>query len=215
MTSEIRCIDPVKGKAAELIPWYVNGTLPEHEKADLERHLGECLVCRAALKEEQRMQAATRMQADVPVSPQHGVLDLLRRIEREAPASRTSRRGLRLGYAAAFVVFVASGWLVLSRPDSQQVPFSTLTSAESSAATLIDIVFADSVTEEEMVEIVRSIDGELVAGPSDIGRYTVSVNADSDRAATAVIESLSDDPRVRFVSQNYIPVPSAEAEESQ
>ena len=34
-------------RAAELIPWYLNGTLEAAERADLEKHLASCAACRA------------------------------------------------------------------------------------------------------------------------------------------------------------------------
>ena len=212
MTSATRHADPVSRRAAELLPWYVNGTLAEQEKADVERHLRECLTCRAALRDEQRMQALTRIQDDVPLSPQHGMLDLLRRIERKSARSRTSQWGMRLGFAAAAAFCIVAGWILLSPPGSAPEPFSTLSDSEASAVAMIDIVFADSITEREIREIVREIDGQLVAGPTELGRYTVSLAADSDSAAAAAIERLSGDPRIRFVGRNYIPAPAAEEE---
>ena len=38
-------------QAAELMPWYLNGTLDAAERAELEEHLGGCDVCRAELRE--------------------------------------------------------------------------------------------------------------------------------------------------------------------
>ena len=35
---------------AELLPWFVNGTLSAEERETVESHLGECLVCRRELE---------------------------------------------------------------------------------------------------------------------------------------------------------------------
>ncbi len=43
---------------AELLPWYVNGTLPPHERAAVEAELASCPLCAADLAELQRIHAA-------------------------------------------------------------------------------------------------------------------------------------------------------------
>jgi anti-sigma factor RsiW len=42
----------------ELLPWYVNGTLPLHERAAVEAELASCPLCAAQLAELQRVHAA-------------------------------------------------------------------------------------------------------------------------------------------------------------
>lgn len=214
MTSTNRCTDPANGKIAELMPWYVNGTLPAHERAVLERHLGECLSCRAALKQEQRMQSLTRSQSDLPVNAQDGVVDLLQRIERQSAPPRTAQWGLRLAYAAAFALCIVAGWWVLELPDTQP-RFVTLSTPAAPDSALIDIVFADSVTESEIREILSAIGGEMIAGPSQLGRYTVRVRPDADGGTVTAIESLSEDSRIEFVGRNFIPAQPAATQESQ
>jgi len=212
MTSANKCTDPVNRKVTELMPWYVNGTLPEDEKAVLEGHLKECLVCRAALKQEQRTQGLMRMRSDLPLSSRDGIVELLQRIDRRSARPPTLQRGRRLAWGAAFAVSIVLVWVALV-PDSQQSPFSTLTVAGPSESGLIDVVFADSIPEREIREIVRAVDGQLVAGPSEIGRYTLSVP--SERGGVAeVIRTLSADPRIEFVGQSFMPAPVGDPEES-
>lgn len=210
---ENRLVDPIHIKAAELMPWYVNGTLPESERAELDKHLGNCLSCRAALKEERRMQDLIRRQAEIPLSSEHGIADLFRRIDGRRAGLRPTATGWRLALAASVVFCIVTGSWMLGLWESQPDSFSTLTrSDESPPAALIDIVFGESVTEAEIREIIRGIDGQLVAGPSELGRYTVAVGPDSGGDAQSAIETLSDDPRIQFVGRNFITPDSAEME---
>ena len=40
---------------AELLPWYVNGTLAPHERAEVEAELASCPLCAAELENLQRI----------------------------------------------------------------------------------------------------------------------------------------------------------------
>ena len=42
----------------QLLPWYVNGTLPPHERAAVESELASCPLCARELAELQRVHAA-------------------------------------------------------------------------------------------------------------------------------------------------------------
>jgi hypothetical protein len=206
-------VDPIHIKAVELMPWYINGTLPESEREELDKHFGDCLPCRAALKQERRMQELIRRQSEVPLSSEHGMADLVRRIDGKRAGLRSAGMGWRLAFAASLVFCIVTGTWMLGLWESQLDSFSTLTtSGESRPPTLIDIVFGESVTEAEIREIIRGIDGQLVAGPSELGRYTVSVATYSGDETKSAIESLSGDPRIQFVGRNFIAPDSAEAE---
>src|SRR5215470_14400706 len=51
----------------QLLPWYVNGTLPPHERAAVESELASCPLCARELAELQRIHAAMHeIDADAP-----------------------------------------------------------------------------------------------------------------------------------------------------
>jgi hypothetical protein len=76
--------------------------------------------------------------------------------------------------------------------------YRTLASPPVDAAA-IDVIFAPSVTAAEMQALLDAIDGEIAAGPTNLGRYTVRLEG-GDESATreAVLARLRTDPRVRF-----------------
>lgn len=197
-------------KFAELLPWYVTGKLPEHERAEIEQHLKECLPCRAALREEQRIHGLIQTEDDIPLSAEHGMSNLMRRIDGRNAKASSWRSPPRFAYAAAVVAVAIAGTWLLTRPflpgaGETDAPFTTLTDSEISGGNRIDIVFIDSLAESEIRQILDAADARPVAGPSELGRYTVAVEAASDDELSRIIERLAADPRVRFVGPNYIP----------
>jgi anti-sigma factor RsiW len=210
-------MDAVHKEIVELIPWYVNGTLPKDEHAGVEKHVNECLPCRAALREAQRIRSLVSGHDDVPIGMEHGFSDLLRRIDGRAVRRSPFRPWPRLAYGAAAVCVAIAGWLLvaglLAPGTTDRAPFTTLTDGASGADTRIDIVFADATPEADILGIIDSVGGHLVTGPSALGRYTVVVETTTPDELSRLIERLTEDPRVRFAGQNYIASPTTEVDE--
>ena len=81
--------------------------------------------------------------------------------------------------------------------------YQTLATAPAADAAQFDIVFAADTTAAEMQQLLDEIDGEIVAGPSTLGRYSVRISgAQPDAAQLAkLLETLGADPRVRFAGR--------------
>lgn len=197
-------MESIHDKASKLLPWYVNGTLSAHETEELESHLRDCLVCRSALREEHRIQGMIQQQDDVPLTATHGIGDLLGQIDGKAARRRRLRPHFAVGAAVAAAVVFAFVTLFPEQiaDDLPEESFSTLSDGEA-GANQIDIVFADDVDDAEIQMLMQQLNIELVSGPSDIGRYTFGVPADSVQSAQDVIDNLAADPRIRFVGRNY------------
>lgn len=200
-------------KAAELLPWYVNGTLAADERAAVERHLGECLPCRSALRAERHLHGVVRAQEDVPFGSVHGTADLLRRID-DGQRRHTARRlGPRIAVGAAAACLAIAAWVFLpGQLGPEDAGFATLGDPATNGGR-IDIVFIDGTARRQIEAVLETVDAELVGGPSELGRYTVSVPADSERALADVIAELAEHPRVRFVGRNFIDAPAGEPAE--
>ena len=195
--------------AAELLPWYANGTLAEDRHAAVEQHLRQCLPCRSAYKHELRVQRLLKEQPDVPLGPEHGLSDLLRQVDAGAAGRRSFTRMLpAFGYGLAAAVSLAIVWSMLLSPRPIDTPdaasFSTLTAGSAVTADRIDVVFAADVAEAEVHEIVTGLGAEIVDGPSALGRYTIRVPAGEASDLAAWLARLSADPRVRFAGQSFI-----------
>ena len=192
-------------RAFELLPWLINGTLAGGEREGVEAHLRACIVCRRELKEQQRLHAAVRARRTVDVSAEAGFDRLDRELDAAASATR-SRWWMRYAAAAPFAVAAAAGVAVLAillwftpLPELSRAGYETLATTPADAA-LLDVVFADETTAAQMHDLLEEIGGEIVAGPSELGRYSVRVaGGQANREQLQeLLGALAADPRVRF-----------------
>ncbi|HEY3519039.1 MAG TPA: hypothetical protein VGL98_18460 [Gammaproteobacteria bacterium] len=196
-------------RAFELLPWLINGTLAGAEREAVEQHVRACIVCRRELKEQQRLHASVRARRTADVSAEAG----FDRLHGELDA--TGRRWrIRYATAAPFAVATAAGIAVLAillwftpLPELNRDDYKTLGTPPADAA-LVDIVFADETTAAQMQDLLDDIDGEIVAGPSRLGRYSVRVASDraNDNQLDKLIGVLAADPRIRFAGPSLADV---------
>jgi hypothetical protein len=194
--------------AFELLPWLVNGTLAGPERDAVEQHARACIACRRELKDQQALYAATRARRTVDVSAEAG----FDRLSSEIDATPAARRRWQLRYttAAPFAVAAAAGVAVLAillwltpLPGLDTDRYSTLATTPATSETLLDVVFADATTAAELQALLDEIGGEIVAGPTSLGRYSVRVAGEhaNDAQLRDLLERLDADPRVKFAGR--------------
>lgn len=201
------------GRAFELLPWLVNGTLTGAERQAVEEHARTCIACRRELKEQQWLQHTLRAPGTADVSAEAG----FDRLERDLdPTVHARRWGKRYAAIARFAVSAAAGIAVLAvllwftpLPELDGGGYTTLATPPATATPLLDVVFAEDTTSAEMQALLDDIGGEIVAGPSDVGRYSVRVVADPADAARLreLLEALAADSRVRFAGRSLLEPP--------
>ena len=191
----------------ELLPWYVNGTLAEAERAAVQRHLTECLVCRRELDAQRSLQEMFEHSETVPLAPRQGLSTLMAKIDSQArPESgfmirlRPLASHWRIAAAVAVLAIGAVAAVSLSVRDERREPlFRTLSSDNGVVveddAPLLQVIFEDSVAEADARSILSGLRGRVIAGPSDTAAYTIEV--DPSEVALS-LETLRADPRVRF-----------------
>jgi hypothetical protein len=197
-------------RAFELLPWLVNGTLEGAEREAVEGHARACIACRRELKQQHRLHAALRTEGATDVSAEAG----FDRLERDLGPFMRKRRRWRGNYAAVapFAVSAAAGIAVLAilvwftpLPDTEATGgYTTLATSPANTAPLLDVVFAEDTTAAEIRTLLEDIGGEIVAGPSELGRYSVRVagnGADPARLAE-LLDRLEADTRVRFAGRS-------------
>jgi hypothetical protein len=104
--------------------------------------------------------------------------------------------------AAGIAVLAVLLWFTpLPRPGADS--YATLATAPVDADAMLDIVFADATTAAEIQTLLDEIDGEIVAGPSPLGRYSVRVAsaAQDDAQLAELLMGLAADRRVRFAGR--------------
>ncbi len=204
----------------ELLPWYANGSLDGREQEMVESHLAACPRCREEALTCQRTAEAVKSAGETAPSPHPVQLQrVLARIEaseqeRRAGAGWKARlRGLaeatpgplrRALAAQAAVILVLLGLLVWREMRPQRAPaepvlYSTLSApAEAPAPKAgLRLMFSPQATERQIRALLAGIQGQITAGPSPLGVYTVEVPAAGDPIAV-VLARLRSEPEVVF-----------------
>jgi hypothetical protein len=202
-------------RAFNLLPWLVNGTLDAAERDAVEQHVRSCIVCRRELKEQRHLKAAVSDQPTIHVSAHAGLAELDRRLDAK-PARGAREWGGWYAALQPFALATAAGIALLAfllwltpLPEMGADRYTTLATEPGSSPELIDVVFAQQTTAAEMAALLEEIDGEIVAGPSDIGRYSVRIASGrvSDAQLLRVIDRLAADSRVRFAGRSLGELP--------
>lgn len=208
----------------DLLPWYVNGTLLDTERRTVESHLAECPRCRDEIVTCQRLGEAIRQTEEIaPAVHPARLARLMERIddhERDrgrhwlqallAPwrglasvvrATPPLARGALMAQLA--VLAVLAGLLLRSPQPPTAAPapareYQTLSQngpATATATARLRLVFAQGTTEQEVRDLLLGIRGQIVAGPSALGVYTVEIPAGPD-PLEKVLSHLRAQPRV-------------------
>lgn len=185
--------------AWEQLPWYVNGTLESEELGRVERHVADCVACRTELRALHELAGLIHASGEPQLSPEASLSDVLARIQKAqrdeagrakgplpgrrgrvwpGPWRRTSPwvRVALLGQAAAILLLVSL--LALPREPRMSADYRTHSAAEpvtTDARARINLVFEPETTEARLRELVSSVGGEIVAGPTALGVYTIAI----------------------------------------
>ena len=198
----------------ELLPWLANGSLAAAERDGAELHVRSCIVCRRELKELERLRLAVRSQPTMHLSAEGGLDRLQRQLDRETarrPAPRDAGYAPFFRYAAVASVGVAFLgvllWLAPNVPN--QTGYTTLATQSDAQRAQIDLIFDQQTAVADIQALLQTVDGEIVAGPSELGRYGVRIRGGSatDTEVTALVEKLAHDPRVRFAGRAFTESP--------
>lgn len=205
----------------ELLPWYVNGSLAERERERVEAHLAACLRCQDEERVCRQMAGAVARGGEIAPAPHpvqlQRVLARIEESEREERESAGRRflaplRGLArqtprpvrtalLAQAAVILLLVGLGAWSARRPaavpSNLQPVYRTLSNPDAAPvpSVRLRVMFSPRATEKEIRDLLHGIHGEITAGPSPSGAYTVEVPAASDPAGV-VLARLRSEPQV-------------------
>jgi Putative zinc-finger len=195
----------------ELLPWYVNGTLDDADRAWVEQHLAEHPEAREELDWFRSLQ--TQMRQDVPAVPQTiGLARTLHLIRGDRPtlAERVTgffaSLGMRPGLALAGVALMAvQGGVIhqLLQPgqdDSAEV--RALGTPRVETGVLLKLKFAPGTREVDIRMALVAVQGNVAAGPGPQGDYFVRVPASTEKAS---IDSLKANAAVSSVTLAVAP----------
>jgi len=192
-------------RAWEGMPWVLQGTASEEQQCWLQEHLQQCASCQAEFVQQQAIQRAMQLPADVGIDAERGLRRLLARIDTPAEATPRAQQRQRLwlvyGLAAA-VVAQAIGIGVMSvRLWHMDVSpsYRTLSDAApaASVAGALHVVPETTMTFAEWDALLQSLQLQVIGGPNRVGAYTVRTTA-SGPAAADVLARLRAAKGIRF-----------------
>jgi len=182
----------------ELLPWYVNGSMPAAQAQRVFQHIEDCPQCAAQMRFLSGLQQHVREQ-DVS-TPQPSWNKLQQRLETQPRREKFPwKRGLMPAMAIAAVVAI----VVVRMPSPSDQPAYRLVTSPSPAvhvardAAVLRILLASGGDRRAADQLFSSIDAELVAGPTPRGVYTLALHkniADKD----AFIASLRINSQIEF-----------------
>lgn len=214
----------------ELIPWYVSQSLDEVEKSMVEDHLSTCLVCRRELEDSRDLQHCMMDLENHSLAQKHAFLKLTQRIEFENSSGGNNRtwthqlfpwiQKLKSGFLSVpvfyqrafvtqtFVLFLVIGTLAFNMPANQSgqdegyVYYGLTDVASNIQGEFVRyyLKFSEGATEKDVREILLSMNGEIVRGPTISGMYVVDfpTQAESGQEVMTIEEKLQQYKNVRF-----------------
>lgn len=205
----------------ELLPWLANERATTKDLSRVEEHLRECRECQEELEVQRRLRNAIRTDDSVVLAPQNSFQKLMQRIDGDSPpiggavadsepVGLVPRRIMRwsrwlplaAGIQGITIVALLGMLWWQSRATLMAPRFTTLTSqTEQTRGPALRVVFADAVNLNDVSEILRSIDAQIVAGPSEAGVYTLRLSAPTAPVATALAR-LRSDSRILFAESS-------------
>jgi anti-sigma factor RsiW len=188
----------------------VNATLSESERREVSEHLASCKPCRTEFEEMTVLQRAVVESSDELPAPSQALLkqamaqidsfERARQPARPRSASWLSELKDRVGdvllgwcgpmpnlaravVAAQFLLIAGlAGGLGFSLWSDRD--HTTLSgTAQTGGGARLAIRFNDSITEAQLRQLLREINGKIVDGPSSLGIYTVEVPVAPEKSA--------------------------------
>ena len=208
-----------------LLPWYVNKTLHGVELNRVENHLKVCLTCRRELATLHKLAAAVQQEGSIDTVAQASFSHLKKRIHSPDGTADQEKAPLvialpaqRNGYgkiwhlprpALALAAVFLFSLLITRFIDTDNIhmnEYRTLSDAENPAVrqNTISVIFSNDTQQPQINEILASVHGRIVDGPTAQGIYTVAV--DSELAAKnvlAMVTTLRKSANVIFAEPAY------------
>jgi hypothetical protein len=192
----------------ESLPWYVNGTLDQAERAAVTQHLATgCDECAREVKSLTAIQKAVKTVGDEAPEPSPFLLNrALAEIEdyertRAQEQSRQSAKTspsvwdrlreswwpktpvfARMALATQLALVLVLGTVAIYQYKNPQVIYQTKSDSSGTTAKL-SVIFNENATEGGIRQALEEIHGSIIEGPTAQGRYTIQLAIRLDQTA--------------------------------
>jgi len=190
----------------ELIPWVVNGRASDTDERAVLAHADSCAECREELNRHRELHKHMRGSDDVIPAPNASLQKLMGQIEAESapPVVKAYRIKRPWLVAALWLQLVAIATLsgALFRSSAPVEPaYTTLSTPETlDRRAAVRVVFAPNASLDRINQLLRSVECDIVGGPSEAGVYTLSAAADKD--VQGIISTLREQSEVLFAERS-------------
>jgi hypothetical protein len=181
-------------EVSALIPWYVNDTLDEHERARVNAHVGECASCRDDLAVNQRILDGIAAQPALDYMPMASLKRLQARLDAvqgqrlsppiipaEPERSESPWRGWIAasiaGMTVAIGLLAADRWVQFEARTNQANYHTVTNSVPRPAGEVIRAVFSPTITLDQLQAILDQAQLKIVSGPTEAGVYSLASNS--------------------------------------
>jgi Putative zinc-finger len=209
---------------ADLIPWYVNGTLGLLERQKVDLHLARCPACGDDLSMERRIYEGMAAAPPVEYMPAASLKRLLTHIDGlaevtpraepvAAPRMRQAMPWKGLAAAALVLVVVTAvsqtdRWAFIRAPELQPRYHTVTSSLPRPPDEVIRAVFSPTLTLVDLQVILDESHLKIISGPTEAGVYSLA--STSPGSVSELLAALRRNPGVRFAeSTRGDPDPSA------
>ena len=201
-----------------LLPWYLNGTLREEERRQVDQHLSSCEACRAELDELAQLKVQLHevyaAQSEPSTQIQQAVLT---QVKLEASTKQAKSvtdpqwlNGLddwfrslfvpRWAPALAVTLLVAQLGLLLWSMARLTPSDQVMTRGLGSPTVRLRVVFQETTSERQIRSLIQGMHGRIVDGPTQDGAYIMELPAGDRAAAQKKVDALrSEKESVRTV----------------
>jgi len=219
----------VHQEISELIPWYLNGSIGDHERQRVEAHLLLCVLCRDDLARERRVYQGMTADTAVEYMPAASLRRLQARLDgvdaaasadmaADTPAAEErSRRstpwqGLMAASVAVIAValslLAADRWMQFRARVSAPNYYTVTTPVTHAPNEVIRAVFSPAITLVELQSILDEAQLRIISGPTEAGVYSLAAN--SRRPVSSSLALLRAHAKVRFAESTQPTVGSGD-----
>jgi anti-sigma-K factor RskA len=168
----------------ELLPFYVNGTLEEKEKAEVEKAIKDDPSLKNEIEFLEKLRDEVKVQQSEDSPGELGLKRLQKTlyIEKQKEYSNKTpgsyERGWRIAGIAACMLLVIQTVVLLPKWSSDNLVAAGGGKIIHTGGQIISITFVPDAREENIRNLLLTVDANIVDGPSALGIYKISVKKD-------------------------------------
>ncbi len=213
-------------EALLLLPWYVNKTLHKNEMLLVEKHLKSCFLCKMEIPNLQKLSTVIHQEELLApaAAARTSFLQLKNRIHNNQASAKQKTAviptmlAIRLWFSSfseknggvAYPSIALASLLLLTfslilpafqaKNQHNGNVFHTLSSStlNSYPQNEIRLIFSSETTQSEMIQILSSVQGQIVAGPTDKGLYKIQIERETIPNIAKTISLLRNNKQIIF-----------------